>query len=144
MEEKTTYRPIYGAANYLMGSDDCVVNVNSNKKLTKFWRGNYYATRVVADDGRQKWVNHNFCNVATSSEPPDQEMVTVEGYPDYKVTPWGAVWKCTNLPKKKRNTPFIVSKRYLHGSDYVRLVTEDGRVHLVRVDKIMEEAYPND
>ena len=144
MTEEITYRAIHGASNYLMGSDDLVVNIHTQKKLTKVWKGNFHATRVVDDGGKQRWVNHDFCNVTTTTELPDQEMVEVAGYPDYRVTPWGAVWKCTNLPKKKRNTPFIVATRHISGSDYVRLVTDDGRTHLVRVKKVMEGAYPDD
>ena len=144
MSEQTTYRKIAGAENYAIGSDDLVVNVNTGQKLTKFWMGKYYATRVVDDHGHQRWVNHNYCNVTTTDELPDQEMVDISGYPDYKVTPWGAVWKYRNLPRKRRNSPFILTVKEMKGSDYVRLTSDEGKRHWVRVNKIMEEAYPND
>jgi len=144
MSKNTTYRDIGGASGYAIGPDDIIINKKTGQQIKKHWRGNHFRSRILDDEGVLRWVNHNLCNVATTTELPDQEMVVVEGYPDYKVTPSGAVWKYRKLARKRRNSPFIVATRYVSGSDYVRLVTEDGRVHMVNVEKIVRKAYPND
>ena len=127
-----------------MRCDGHVVNTTTGKTLQRYWNGNFYKTLITDDKGTRRWVNHDFCNVASTTELPDQEMVVIEGYADYKVTPWGAVWKYRNLAKKKRNSPFIVTVKEMSGSDYVRLISDEGKKHWVRVEKIMKAAYPND
>lgn len=90
-----------------------------------------------------KWVNHNTLTVERY-DLPDEEFVVIHDYPDYKVTPYGAVWKYRNTGRRHRNNPFIVGSENRGKKEYVRLKTEDGRAHWVRLEKIMEEAYPND
>ena len=143
MSDEITYREILGASDYLMGSDDYVFSLKSKKKLTKEWQGKHYITRVIGDDGRVRYVNHNYCNVVVNDSIPEDELEEVEGYPDYKVTPHGAVWKYRNLTSNRRNSPFILKVVHKFGKDYVRLKTEDGRAHWVRVEKIVADAYPN-
>lgn len=127
----------------MMGSDDYVYSLRSKKKLTKKWVGTHFVTRVIGDDDKGHFVNHDYCNVTTIDTIPESDLVEVEGYPDYKVTPHGSVWKYRKLPRRRRNSPFIVQVVHKFGKDYVRLKTEDGRAHWVRVEKILKEAYPD-
>ena len=73
---------------------------------------------------------------------PDEEMRVISDYPDYKVTDYGAVWKYRNTGKRYRGNPFLLGTTDIGDKEYIRISTEDGRRHWVRMEKIMEDTYP--
>jgi len=137
------WKPIAGAAQYALSPDDYVYNLKTGKRVKRHWWNLRNHSYVYDDHGDMKWVNHTTLTVERYALP-DDDYVVVNGYPDYKVTPYGAVWKYRNTGKRYRNNPFIVGSELRGKKEYVRLKTEDGRAHWVRMEKIMEEAYPND
>jgi len=143
MEIPENWKPVRGASNYALSPDGYVYNLKFKRRLNRKWRDLNYHSWVRDDDGTQRSVNHSRLSVSKSSLP-NVDMVTVWGYPDYKVTRYGAVWKYRNTGKRYRNNPFLVGTKDIGEKEYVRLKTKDGRAHWVRMEKIMEEAYPND
>jgi hypothetical protein len=137
------WKAIAGASQYALTPEDYVCNLKTGKRMKRYWVNLRNHSYVYDDNGDLRRVNHTTLTVENYSLP-DEEFVVVKGYPDYKVTPYGAVWKYRKMPKKYRNNPFLVSTKDIGLKEYVRLKTEDGRAHWVRVEKIMEEAYPND
>jgi len=139
------WKPIAGASQYAVSPDDYVHNLKTGKPVKRYWHNLKNRSRIYDDYGEVKMVDHTKLTVERY-ELPKEEYVVLNDYPDYKVTPYGAVWKYRNLGKRYRNNPFIVGSvnRGKGEKEYVRLKTEDGRAHWVRMEKIMEEAYPND
>jgi glycosyltransferase involved in cell wall biosynthesis len=135
--------PIEGASHYALTDDDYVYNLKTDKKLKRYWSNLKHHSYVTDDEGAYRLVNHDNPSVARHGLP-DEEFVVVSDYPDYKVTPYGAVWKFQKTGNRHRGNPFLVHTKDFGKKEYVRLKTEDGRAHWVRMEKIMEEAYPND
>lgn len=137
------WTPVEGASHYALTDDDYIYNLKTDKKIKRYWKSLGHHSFVTDDDGVYRKVNHDNPTVVRYGLP-DEEFVVVADYPDYKVTPYGAVWKYQNTGKKYRGVPFLVSTRDIGEKEYIRLKTRDGRSHWVRMEKIMEEAYPND
>lgn len=137
------WKKIKGASNYALAATGHIHSLKSGKRMSRRWRGARWWSSVTCDDGKYRQIAHDELEAQTHGLP-DEEMKVVEGYPDYKVTPYGAVWKYRKTPKKYRNNPFLVETKDIGKKEYARLTTGDGRRHWVRMEKIMEEAYPND
>lgn len=135
--------PIAGASNYALSPDDYVYNVKTFKKVKRYWENLKNYSFVYDDNGDYRKVCHS--NPTTERYGlPDDDMKVIPDYPDYKVTYYGAIWKYRKTGSRHRGNPFIVSSKYIGDTEYARLKTEDGRAHWVRVDKVMEELYPDD
>jgi len=137
------WKRVEGASNFALATDGYVHNLETGKPLARRWRGLRYWSSVTCDDGKYRQIAHDTLKVPPQGLP-DEEMRTIEDYPDYKVTPYGAVWKYRKTPRRYYSTPFLVSTKDIGEKEYVRLSTEDGRRHWVRMEKIMAEAYPDD
>jgi hypothetical protein len=137
------WKPVEGASHYALTDDNYVFNLKTDKKIKRYWQSLKYHSFVTDDEGVYRKVNHNNPSVVKYILP-DEEFVVVAGYPDYKVTPYGAVWKYQNTGKRYRGNPFLVNTKDFGEKEYARLRTQDGRAHWVRMEKIMKEAYPND
>ncbi len=137
------WTPVEGASHYALTDDGYIHNLKTDKKLKRYWQDLKHHSFVTDDEGVYRKVNHNNPSVVCHGLP-DGEFVVVADYPDYKVTPYGAVWKYQNTGKKYRGVPFLVTTKDIGEKEYIRLKTRDGRSHWVRMEKIMEEAYPND
>jgi hypothetical protein len=137
------WKPVEGASHYALTDDNYIFNLKTDKKIKRYWQNLKYHSFVTDDGGVYRRVNHNNPSVVRYGLP-DEEFVVVAGYPDYKVTPYGAVWKYRNTGKRYRGHPFLVNTKDFGEKEYARLRTQDGRAHWVRMEKIMGEAYPND
>ena len=137
------WKPITGASQFAMTPENYVYNLKTGKTLKRYWHNLFYHSYITDDEGDCRRVNHKTLTVARH-ELPDEEMAVLWDYPDYKVTPYGAVWKYRNTGKRHRKNPFLVGTKDIGKKEYVRLRTEDGRHHWVRMEKIMADAYPND
>lgn len=135
------WKPIAGASQYAVNLENFVVNLRTCKRVKRYWRNLEYHSYVYDDAGNVKMVNHSTLTVE-SYGLPDEEMRVIEDYPDYKVTPYGAVWKYRKTGRRYRNNPFLVGTEQKYDKEYIRLKTEDGRAHWVRMEKIMEDTYP--
>lgn len=135
------WKPIIGASQYAVNPENFVVNLKTCKKVKRYWYNLKHHSFVYDDDGNYRRVNHDTLTVE-SYRLPEEEMRDIEDYPDYKVTPYGAVWKYRNTGKRYRNNPFLVGTTDIGDKEYIRLKTEDGRAHWVRMEKIMEDTYP--
>lgn len=137
------WKRIEGASNFALATDGHIHNLKTGKPLSRRWRGLRYWSSVTCNDGKYRQIAHDDLKIPPQGLP-DGEMRIVEGYPDYKVTPYGAVWKFQKLARRFRNSPFLVLTKDIGDKEYARLKTEDGRDHWVRMEKIMAEAYPDD
>jgi hypothetical protein len=137
------WKPVAGASHYALTDDGYIYNLKTDKKLKRYWRDLRYHSFVTDDEGVYRKVNHNKLSVVCY-DLPEEEFVVISDYPDYKVTPYGAVWKYRNTGKRYRGNPFLVHTKDFGEKEYARLRTEDGRAHWVRMEKIMKDAYPND
>ena len=137
------WKPVAGASHYALTDDGYIYNLKTDKNLKRYWRGLKYYSFVTNDEGVYTMVDHNKLSVLRY-DLPEEEFVVIADYPDYKVTPYGAVWKYRNTGKRYRGNPILVGTKDIGEKEYVRLKTEDGRAHWVRMEKIMKEAYPND
>ena len=137
------WKQIEGASNYALSPEGYIHSMKSGKPMSRRLRSHRYWSSVTCDDGKYRQIAHDELKFSVHGLP-DEEMKVVEGYPDYKVTPYGAVWKYRKTPRKYRNNPFLVETKDIGNKEYVRISTEDGRRHWVRMEKIIKEAYQND
>jgi len=136
------WKRVAGATNYALSTDGYIYSLKSGKQISRRWRGLRYWSSVTCDDGKYRQIPHDTLKVPPQGLP-DEEMRVIEDYPDYKVTPYGAVWKYRKTPRRYHSIPFLVSTKDIGEKEYIRLSTE-GRRHWVRMEKIMAEAYPDD
>ena len=134
MRIKRNWKKVGGASNYALSTDGYIYNLQTEKQLSRRWRGLRYWSSVTCDDGYRRQIAHDALKVPPQGLP-DEEMELVEGYPDYKVTPYGAVWKHQNTPRTFYNRPFLVSTKAIGEKEYIRLSTTDWRRHLGTVEK---------
>ncbi|MDG2400176.1 MAG: hypothetical protein P8M04_06360 [Akkermansiaceae bacterium] len=109
--------------------------------MKRYWENLKDYSFVYDDEGKLRKVCHSNPTVETYGLP-DEEMRIIYDYPDYKVTAYGAVWKYRKTGKRYRGNPFLVAKKDIGEKKYIRLKTEDGRAHWVRMEKIMKDTYP--
>jgi hypothetical protein len=135
---------IFGASAYGLSPDNYVYNIETGRKIKRYWTGVKYVSTVVDDEGTKRKYSHNTDYVGRPNLPQEEldKMRFISGYPDYKVTCYGAVWKFRKTGRRYNNKPFLVRTKQMHDKEYIRLKTEDGRAHWVRMEKIMEDAYP--
>jgi hypothetical protein len=139
----TGFSEIVGASDYGLSPDNYVHNLNTGRKLKRYWANVKYVSTVVDDNGVKRKYNHSMAYVdrPTISEEELDRMRLIADYPDYKVTHFGAVWKFRKTGRRHNNKPFLVGTKQMHDKEYIRLKTEDGRAHWVRMEKIMEDTY---
>ena len=140
----TGFCEIFGASDYGLSPDNHVYNLKTGRKIKRYWAGDKYVSTVVDDGGAKRKYSHNTAYVGRPSLPQEEldKMRSIADYPDYKVTDFGAVWKFRKTGRRHNNKPFLVGTKQMHGKEYIRLKTEDGRAHWVRMEKIMEDTYP--
>jgi hypothetical protein len=135
------WTPIKGASNYAISPQNYVYNLKTIKKMKRYWENLKDYSFVYDDEGKLRRVCHSNPTVERYSLP-DEEMRVISDYPDYKVTDYGAVWKYRNTGKRYRGNPFLLGTTDIGDKEYIRISTEDGRRHWVRMEKIMEDTYP--
>jgi|7_EtaG_2_1085326.scaffolds.fasta_scaffold29803_1 hypothetical protein len=142
MTTKNHFTPIKGAANYALGASGYVYNVKTKHRLKRHWIANRWHTTLRTDDGRCIRLPHDNPDARTLSLPSDT-YVPVPDFPDYVVTPYGAVWKVNNLRGPRSRHPFMVTE-YFHRKNrpYVRLRDKRGRQCHVPVSRIMDRCFP--
>jgi hypothetical protein len=135
------WTPIKGASNYAISPQNYVYNLKTIKRMKRYWENLKDYSFVYDDEGKLRRVCHSNPTVERYSLP-DEEMRVISDYPDYKVTDYGAVWKYRNTGKRYRGNPFLLGTTDIGDKEYIRISTEDGRRHWVRMEKIMEDTYP--
>ena len=140
----TGFREISGASDYGLSPDNYVHNLKTGRKIKRYWTGVKYVSTILDDEGVKRKYSHNTTYVGRPSLPQEEldKMRVIADYPDYKVTDFGAVWKFRKTGRRHNNKPFLVGAKQMHDKEYIRLKTEDGRAHWVRMEKIMEDTYP--
>lgn len=146
METKDNeFKEIENATGYRLGPNGRVYNFGvggQRKALRRFWRAGVWQTSVKADDGRYRWYRHDRNGVALPHMPKD-EYRPLDGFPDYSITPYGAVWKTSSLHGRYGDKPFNVRPQLRGEREYVRLRASDGRVCNRSVDVLLRQTYPN-
>ena len=134
--------PVLGASDYALCDNGFVYNTKTKKRLTRTWVDSGWQTQVKTDDGTIVRVYHDDPDARTRTLPPDS-YTPIPDYPDYVVTPYGAVWKVRNLIGRCGRHPFIVQESYRGNQPYVRLRSKEGKKHNIPLSRIMETCYPN-
>ena len=100
-----------------------------------------WQTQVKADDGSIRRIRHDDPDSRTRTLPHDS-YTPIPDYPDYAVTPYGAVWKVANLIGRCGRHPFIVREFYFYKKPYVKLRNAEGKRHNVPMSRIMRLVAP--
>jgi hypothetical protein len=141
MKIPENWKKIKGAPDYALSPNGHVYNMKAIRRVKRYSLNTENYSYVTDTEGTQRRVYHNNLSVGRHTLP-NVEMRVIDDYPDYKVTPYGAVWKYRKTGRKFRGNPFLVLTKDKGEKEYARLKTEDGRAHWVRMEKIMEDAYP--
>lgn len=130
-------KPIIGASEYGVSPTGKVVNLKTGTPQAELIYNRRIYVSVCDDDGRRRLIDPRNPNLEPSTLPSDP-MKEVAGFPDYRVTEYGAVWKITNTGRRYRNQPFLCSDTTKGETDYYKLRDEEGHVRWVRHSTIME------
>lgn len=142
MQNEVTFQPIAGASDYALSSNGFVYNTKTNRRLSRSWSGAGWRTQIKTDDGTNVHLDHADPDSCTRTLPRDS-YTPIPDYPDYAVTPYGAVWKVKNLRGARGRHPFIVQVSYRGNQPYVRLKNTEGRKHNIPMSRIMSTCFPN-
>ena len=142
MSDTQTLTPIQGASDYSLSENGYVYNTKTKKRMARRWIDSGWQTQVKADDGSTRRIRHTDPEARTRTLPLDS-YAPIPNYPDYAVTPYGAVWKIKNLVGGGGRHPFIVTESYRGNQPYVRLRNMEGKKHNIPVSRIMNTCYPN-
>lgn len=119
-----------------------VYNTRTNNRLTRQWSESrhVFKTRLYLDDGSRYVLYHDDLEVKPKSklDTLKSELVPVEGYSRYSVTPYGAVWNMTN----HRREPTLLQVYQIGVVDYVRVTSDEGKRHYRRVNDLVARAFP--
>jgi len=135
------YTAIEHASNFALACNGFVYNLKTKKRLKRNWSKMVWNTRVVNDDGDYVRVSHSRLDARTGYLPPDTYR-PVSHYPDYDVTPYGAIWRVRNLNGPKGKNPYMVYEELRYDKRYAKLRSKFGKWHKVRVELVVERAYP--
>ena len=142
MSDTQTLTPIQGASDYSLSENGYVYNTKTKKRMARRWIDSGWQTQVKADDGSTRRIRQTDPEARTRTLPLDS-YAPIPDYPDYAVTPYGAVWKIKNLVGGGGRHPFIVTESYRGNQPYVRLRNMEGKKHNIPVSRIMNTCYPN-
>ena len=130
-------KPITGASEYGVSPDGKVVNLETGATQAEHIYNRRIYVSVCDDNGKRRLIDPHNPNLEPATLPSDP-MREVDGFPDYMVTEYGAVWKVRNTGRRYRNQPFLCSYTTKKDIEYYQLRDEDGRVRWVRLSTIMD------
>jgi hypothetical protein len=142
MSENPSLEPIEGASDYALSDNGYVYNVKTQQRMARAWIDRGWQTQVKDDDGATRRIRHDDPEARTRTLPHDS-YTPIPDYPDYTVTPYGAVWKIANLIGRGGRHPFIVQEFYRGNHPYVKLCSAEGKRHNVAMSRIMRDCFPN-
>jgi hypothetical protein len=130
------------APNFAMSEDGHVYNLKTKKRLKRQWVGGRWRTRILnPDSGKPIYLRHDQYlhqqPSAAASTLARETTRPVPDFPNYAVTPYGAVW-CVN---PARGNPYIVSEALRGTTRYVKLTNKYGKRRNVRVAGIMANVW---
>lgn len=134
---------IKGASKYGVSSSGYVYHLRKGKQLTRFWspaRGNY--SIVQADDGRRcrAYISDSGAEIASDSTQTPDDLKMIPNYPNYAITPYGAVWRVSGIRNPK---PHIVTEHIRGESSYVQLRNKFGKRHNRKVSDLLKLTWPD-
>lgn len=134
--------PIEGASDYALSDNGYVYNTKTQRRMARAWIDMGWQTQVKADDGATRRIRHTDPEACTRTLPTDS-YTPIPDYPDYVVTPYGAVWKIANLIGRGGRHPFIVREFFFYKKPYVALRNAEGKKHNVPMSRIMNTCFPS-
>tara|TARA_R110002051_G_scaffold86774_2_gene152865 strand:- start:2682 stop:3113 length:432 start_codon:yes stop_codon:yes gene_type:complete len=142
MSQVSDFTPVEGASDYSLSNNGYVYNVKTRQRLARTWIDMGWQTQVKDDAGDIRRIRHDDPDSRTRTLPHDS-YTPIPDYPDYVVTPYGAVWKIANLIGRGGRHPFIVQESYRGNQPYVRLRSVEGKKHNIPMSRIMNNCFPN-
>ena len=132
-----------GASKYGLSSSGYIYHLRKGKQLARFWspsRGNYSV--VQSDDGRRcrAYISDSGVEIVSDSTQTPDDLKTIPNYPNYAITPYGAVWRVSGIRNPR---PHIVTEHLRGKSSYVQLRNKFGKRHNLKVDHLIDLVWPN-
>lgn len=137
---KTALNEIEGARDYSLTDTNHVYNNQTNKRLTRYWSSRGYYTTIRSDGGRPCRFYHQERQLKlpeTTSLP--KNIRTIPDYPNYGVTPYGAVWRISGT---RNIRPHIVTEQDRGVTPYVQIRNKYGKRHNKKVSGLVEQVWP--
>ena len=132
--------PIEGAYRYELTPDRKYVrNRKTYRLLRRYWTGKGYYSLIRADDGRMRQFYHHWNAVPSQShEDVPYDAEPIPGYPDYRITDFGAVWRA---PTQRKERPRLLATHERHGRDYVQIKDKHTERHNKRVGALVHLVF---
>jgi len=132
-------KKIENADNYVLTESGMVYSLTSKRAVRKHWspRSGREWCRITNNNGQRVSVYLDQLSATTAAEPPTDDMLPIAGFPEYRITSYGAVWRVTDR-RNRRPTPIRITSRGQH--EYVQMIDESGKRRTVNVAKLLESA----
>jgi len=139
---KTTHYAYYPITNLVM-------NLKTDRVLKPQWVGDMLRTKVVSEDGKPFFFVHDSINKPPPPTLTREQVLQDEGakilpdYPRYAITELGVLY-CIEPCKRgrKANRIHVVDTHDHQGWESASLVSPDGKVRKVRIDKALKSMWP--
>lgn len=131
--------------HYALSPNGFVINTDSGRVLKRYYaadRHSYYST-VENTDGKRVRFYHDADRLEPAADDVSlpEDALPVSGYPNYYVTPYGAVWRSGG---GKNHRPRILREVVRFNKAYVQLTNKDGKRTWLSVRKMVLETFDND
>ena len=135
----TTHYAYYPITNLVM-------NLKTDRVLKPQWVGDMLRTKVVDTNGKPFYFVHD--NIDKPPTLTREQVLQDEGakllpdYPRYAITELGVIY-CVEPKKRgrKANRIHVVNTHDHQGWESASLMAPDGKIHKVRVDKILKSIW---
>ena len=125
-----------------------VMNLRTEQVLTPQWQGGSLRTKIVDKEGKPFYFPHDFFDRDPQPTLTREYVLQDEGakilpdYPRYAVTELGVIY-CIEPKKRgrKANRIHVVDTHDHQGWESASLVSPDGKVRKVRIDKILKSIW---
>lgn len=138
-----TIAPIKTASRYgYSPTSRQVYHLKSQRRLKRMWsqKGEYV---ILTDDtGNRVRYYLDAPDLRPVGDPLASELVRpIPDYPDYVLTPYGAVWRVKGDRLRK---PMLVGEHSRNGVDYVQIRNKFGKRHNHNVKTLVSRIWPED
>jgi len=132
------------APKYALTPNNRIVNLTRRDSvLKKYWhptKGDYSILQVGGKSVRYFYDQKRLDVPAHEADIPT-EAKPIDGFPDYYVTPYGAVWR---MPHSRVERPRIIREVVRYKTPYVQLRNKFGRRTWLSVRKAVRDIFGSD
>jgi hypothetical protein len=136
-----SFTPIEGTTDYAYCDNGYVYNLKTGKRLLRRWTGRHYRSTIRDADGRSRSFCHRSEATIAAPDPNIGEFFIPTDFPDYGITPHGAIWRLKGRGGRLGRPPYLLAEQLVGDQPYVKLVDSRGVQRQVRVKTLLDRCW---